>query len=312
MENIKEVLNYQLQGEKDRLDKLLSELMEDTSRSTVQKLIKDECVLVDGKVEKANYKAKGSELITVHIPFEKEIAMDAENIPLDIIYEDDDLLIVNKPINMVVHPSKGHPHGTLVNALLYYLGNKLSKIGEVNRPGIVHRIDKDTSGLIVVAKNDLAHQALSLQLADHSMGRTYVALVNGQIESPKGIIEFPLKRDSKNRLRYAVDKEGKYALTEFQVLDRFEEASLVEASLKTGRTHQIRVHLEAIGHPIIGDPVYRNGINNFKGQLAKLHDGQYLHAQSIHFKHPTSHEEMTFSTGLPERFEEIIKTLTKE
>lgn len=210
---------------------------------------------------------------------------------------------------MVVHPSKGHPRGTLVNALVYYLDDNLSNNEDTVRPGIVHRIDKDTSGLIVVAKNNHAHQKLSEQLEDHSMGRTYVALVNEVIETPTGIIEAPINRDPSNRIKYTTNNAGRYALTHFEVLETFAHNTLVKVELKTGRTHQIRVHLEFIGHPIVGDPLYRQGVGQMKGQLARLDDGQFLHAQSLHFVHPTSGEAMNFETDLPERFEEVLRTL---
>ncbi|MBZ6526327.1 RluA family pseudouridine synthase [Aerococcaceae bacterium DSM 111021] len=311
MTNIKEVKKFELEGEIGRLDKVLVDLLSDEtfSRSTIQKLLKNQHITVDGVHQKANYKLNGSETIEVTIPEEEQIDILPEDIPLDIVYEDSDVLVINKPVNMVVHPSKGHYTGTLVNALIFYLGDNLSESSEVVRPGIVHRIDKDTSGLIVVAKNNVAHQKLSEQLEDHSMGRSYIALVNDIIETPTGIIEAPIKRDPNNRVKFTTDHGGKYALTHFEVLETFAHNTLVKVELKTGRTHQIRVHFEFIEHPIVGDPLYRQGVGQMKGQLARLDDGQFLHAQSLHFIHPTTGEEMTFTTELPERFEEIIRTL---
>lgn len=303
-------MEYQLAHQSGRLDKVLVELTHE-SRATVQKWIKQEQVFVNHQVQKANFKLTGNELITIQLetPVEEDLMIEPENIPLDIVYEDSDVLVINKPVGMVVHPAKGHTSGTLVNALLHYLGERVSDGTQVYRPGIVHRIDKDTSGLLVVAKNNQAHQALSKQLVDHSMGRTYIALVNGVVKAPRGTIEVPLQRDSQHRLRWTVHKEGKYALTTFEVLQTFKNATLLALELRTGRTHQIRVHLEYIGHPIVGDPVYRRGVNQMKGTLAKLNEGQYLHAQSLHFVHPTTQEQMLFTTELPLRFVEVMQTL---
>lgn len=311
MTKIKETKKFELEGKVGRLDKVLVDLLseETYSRSTIQKLLKNQHITVDGVHQKANYKLNGSEVIIVEIPEEEQMDILPEDIPLDIVYEDDDVLVINKPIDMVVHPSKGHPRGTLVNALVYYLDDNLSNNEDTVRPGIVHRIDKDTSGLIVVAKNNHAHQRLSEQLEDHSMGRTYVALVNEVIETPTGIIEAPINRDPSNRIKYTTNHAGRYALTHFEVLETFAHNTLVKVELKTGRTHQIRVHLEFIGHPIVGDPLYRQGVGQMKGQLARLDDGQFLHAQSLHFVHPTSGEAMNFETDLPDRFEEVLRTL---
>lgn len=311
MTNIKEIKNFKLEGETGRIDKVLVELLSDESfsRSTVQKLLKDEQVKVNGEFVKANFKLDGTESIEITIPMEETLDIIGEDIPLNIVFEDEDLLVINKEAGMVVHPSKGHSSGTLVNALIHYLGDDLSQSDEGVRPGIVHRIDKDTSGLIVVAKNNFTHQKLAEQLIDHSMGRSYVALVNGIIQSPSGIIEAPIKRDSQNRIKFTTDHDGKYALTQFEVLETYPYNTLVEAQLKTGRTHQIRVHFEFIGHPIVGDPLYRQGLGQMKGQLATLDDGQYLHAKTIHFVHPRTNEYMEFTTELPERFELVLKTL---
>lgn len=300
-----------LDGQIGRLDKVLTSEFPKESRSTIQKLIKDQWVKVNGNFEKANFKLEGTE--SIHITFQEEEPLEliAEKMALDIVYEDEDLLVINKPAGMVVHPSKGHPSGTLVNGLLHYLGNNLSDTNEIIRPGIVHRIDKDTSGLLVVAKNNYAHQKLSEQLIDHTMGREYVALVLGTIEPNDATIEIPIKRDPNSRMRWTADKEGKYALTTFEVHSRFKDSTLLQLELKTGRTHQIRVHMEYIGHPIVGDPIYRQGMNNFKTSLAKFKEGQLLHAKSIHFYHPRSNELVEFTSELPEHFNEVLDTLEK-
>lgn len=300
-----------LNGENGRLDKILTQLFKDESRSTIQKLIKDQLVTVDGKVEKANFKLLGNETLTITFPEIEPLELVAEDIPLDIVFEDDDLVVINKPAGMVVHPSKGHASGTLVNALLHYLGNNLSDSTDAVRPGIVHRIDKDTSGMIVIAKNNYAHQKLSEQLVDHTMGRVYIALVLGTVEANDAVIEVPIRRSTTSRLRWRADKEGKYALTTFEVLKRYHDATLLQLELKTGRTHQIRVHMEHIGHPIVGDPIYRSGMNEFKTSLSKLKDGQLLHAAQLHFYHPRSKELMEFSSELPSDFSEILDTLTE-
>lgn len=302
----------QLDGQTGRLDKVLSELIPTESRSAIQKLIKQEKVMVNEKIEKSNYQLIGTEIIT--IIFEDEVSeeviqLQPEKIVLDIVFEDEDLIVINKPAGMVVHPSKGHHSGTLVNALLYYLGNNLSFPTDSVRPGLVHRIDKDTSGLVVVAKNNITHQLLSEQLADRSMGRTYIALVHGSIKESEGKIEVPLKRDSNNRLRWTADINGKYALTYFKVIERYQDSTLVELSLATGRTHQIRVHMEYIGHPIVADPIYRTGVGQMKGALTRITNGQLLHAKELHFKHPITNQPMSFQAPLPIRFEELLRTL---
>lgn len=304
---------FDLSGEAGRLDKILVELLPNESRSTIQKLIKHELVKVNGKIEKSNFKLNGTEQITIEMEqpkVEEEIALIPENIPLDIVFEDKDVIIINKPAGMVVHPSKGHNDGTLVHALLYYLGNDLAYPDDSVRPGLVHRIDKDTSGLIVVAKNNASHQLLSEQLEDHTMGRTYLALVHGIIKAPEGSVEVPLRRDAHNRLRWAADKDGKYAMTHFKVLQRYTDSTLVELNLETGRTHQIRVHMEYIGHPLVGDPVYRVGVGQLRGPLTRMTEGQLLHAKAIHFKHPITDKEMSFEVPIPTHFADVLRTLT--
>ena len=228
---------------------------------------------------------------------------------LDIIYEDEDILVINKPAGLVVHPSKGHLKGTLVNGLLHYLNGNLSTGSDFYRPGIVHRIDKDTSGLLVVAKHNAAHQALAEQLLNHDMRRSYMALVHGQVKAPQGTIEAPLQRDPANRLRWTVAKEGKYALTRFKVMENFENATLLDLELETGRTHQIRVHLEFIGHPLVGDPVYRKGLDHIKGSLVHDMSGQLLHAYALKLQHPRSGEWLEFKAPLSRRFEEVLDQL---
>ena len=303
---------FQLDGQSGRLDQVLTQLYPDQSRSTNQRWIKDGRVCVDDTLQKANYKLTGQECLTVDLPEDEEeedIELLPEPMDLDIIYEDDDILVINKPAGLVVHPAKGHDSGTLVNGLLHYLSGDLSSGSHNYRPGIVHRIDKDTSGLLVVAKNDRAHQFLSQQLEGHSMGRTYVALVNGPLEADSGTIEMPVRRDPSNRLRWRVDPEGKEAVTHYQVLKKWPYATLVELQLETGRTHQIRIHLEAVGHPIIGDAVYRRNIQNFPGNLSNLKDGQRLHARDLKLVHPTSGEMMQFTCSIPSSMQDLIDQL---
>ncbi|MBS4462779.1 RluA family pseudouridine synthase [Aerococcaceae bacterium zg-B36] len=307
---------FKLEGQVGRLDKLLVELMPGESRSTIQKLIKQGLVSVNGLAEKANFQLVGDEVIEVQQANQAEVteeipALVAENISLDIVFEDDDVIVINKPAGMVVHPSKGHYSGTLVHGLLYHLGHQnLAFPDDSVRPGLVHRIDKDTSGLLVVAKNNFAHQLLSEQLENHSMGRTYVALVHGMIKEPEGTIEVPIRRDQHNRLRWSAHQDGKYALTHFKVLERFSDSTLVELKLETGRTHQIRVHMEYIGHPLVGDPVYRVGVGQLKGPLTRMSEGQLLHARAIQFKHPITDKLLQFEVPLPEHFTDVLKTLT--
>lgn len=305
----------QLQGPEDqgRLDKVLADHLQDLSRSKIQRLIKDGQVLVDGQKQKANYLLQGDEVLQVALRSdpapESDLDLQGEAMPLEIVYEDDDLLVVNKPAGLVVHPAKGHATGTLVNGLIYYLKDQLSSGSQAYRPGIVHRIDKDTSGLLVVAKNDAAHQALSQQLQTRQLKRTYLALVNGSVQVDSGQIDMALKRDPKNRLRWQVDETGKEAITDFKVLQRWPVASLVEAQLQTGRTHQIRVHLEAIGHPLIGDPVYRRHLQNIPGLFTHLTSGQLLHAHQLSLVHPRTGEVLTFTCEMPAAMQDVIDQL---
>ena len=284
-----------------RLDKAVSMLLPSFSRTHIAKLIDEGEILVNGKKEKASLKLKEGDVIDVNVPEVTELNIEKEDIPLDIVYEDEDILIINKPQGMVVHPSNGHNEHTLVNAILYHCQN-LSGINGVARPGIVHRIDKDTSGLICVAKNDEAHIALSEQLKDHTMNRTYLALVRGVIKENTGEINLPIGRDEKNRQQMAVTaKNGKEAVTYFKVLERYGSHTLVECRLKTGRTHQIRVHLSYIGYPVEGDPLYAGKKYDtiYKG-------GQLLTAVKLSLIHPRTKKEMTFSIEPPQYFKEIL------
>ncbi len=303
---------FQLKGQAGRLDKILTDLMPGESRSTIQKIIKDGLVKVDGHHQKANFKLKGDECLLVErrsLIVEEDKLPEPEAMDLNIVYEDDDILVINKPAGLVVHPSKGHLQGTLVNGLLHYLNGNLSNGSDLYRPGIVHRIDKDTSGLLVVAKHNAAHQALAYQLVNHDMRRSYRALVHGHVKAPQGTIEAPLQRDPANRLRWTVAKDGKYALTRFQVLENYENATLLDLELETGRTHQIRVHLEFIGHPLVGDPVYRKGLDHVKGSLVHDMSGQLLHAYALKLQHPRTGEWLEFKAPLPGHFEQVLSQL---
>lgn len=285
-----------------RLDKALSSLLEELSRSHIALLIEEGHVLVNGKEAKSSLKIKQGDEIIIDIPEAKEVSIAKEDIPLDIVYEDEDILIINKPQGMVVHPSFGHNEHTLVNAILHHCEDLSGINGEV-RPGIVHRIDKDTSGLICVAKNDAAHIFLSEQLKDHTMSRTYVALVRGVIQENNGEINLPIGRDSNNRQKMAVTRSNsKEAVTYFKVLKRFKEHTLVECQLKTGRTHQIRVHFSYIGYPVEGDPLYGGR------KYDKIYkDGQLLVAVKLKLIHPRDKKEKEFSIELPQYFKEILK-----
>lgn len=298
-----EKLEVRVMGQKGRLDKVLVETLPQFSRSQIQQWIKEELVRVNGEIARANYKVKDQDFIEINRPKPVELTVEAENIPLDIIYEDEDLVVINKAQGMVVHPSAGHQTGTLVNALLYHIEN-LSSINDVVRPGIVHRIDKDTSGLLMVAKNDAAHEALSKQLKDKTATRKYRALVHGEIPHEKGTIDAPIGRSKINRKSQAVLEGGRPAVTHFTVLQRFKDYTLIECQLETGRTHQIRVHMQYIKHPVAGDPLY-GPRKTLKG------NGQYLHAQTLGFKHPRTGEEMFFETPIPALFAETLKTLEK-
>lgn len=286
----------------NRLDKALADLTE-LSRSQANEAIKAGTVLVNGKLSKAKYAVKEGDVITYEVPEEEVLEYKAEDIPLDIIYEDADVAVVNKPQGMVVHPSAGHTSGTLVNALMYHVKD-LSSINGVVRPGIVHRIDKDTSGLLMVAKNDKAHNALAAELKDKKSLRKYVAIVHGNLPNDRGVIEAPIGRSDKDRKKQAVTAKGKPAVTRFTVLERFGNYTLVELQLETGRTHQIRVHMAYIGHPVAGDPLY-GPRKTLKGH------GQFLHAKTLGFTHPTTGELVEFTAEEPAIFKETLEKLRK-
>lgn len=287
----------------NRLDKALSLFKSDISRSYIAKLIEEGKVLVNDKQEKSSYKVKENDVICLLDFTDKKSDIKEEDIPLDVVYEDDDIMIINKVQGMVVHPANGHYSGTLVNALMYQ-ADSLSSINGVIRPGIVHRIDKDTSGLICIAKNDNAHHFLADQLKDHTMSREYIALVRGVIKENSGTIDMPIGRDKKDRQKMGIDKEGKPAITHFQVLERFNDHTLVKCQLVSGRTHQIRVHMSAINHPVEGDPLYagRNYDKLYK-------NGQLLTAYKLKLIHPTSKKEMVFEIDLPDYFKEVLDKL---
>ncbi|HBJ2610401.1 RluA family pseudouridine synthase [Clostridium botulinum] len=302
-----EKINLQVEKEFDnvRLDLYLSKIFEDKSRSYLQGIIDEGNVLVNNKEKKRNYKLKVGDNIEVNIPEPKLLQIKQEDIKLDIIYEDKDVIVVNKPQEMVVHPAPGVYSGTLVNALLHHCKD-LSGINGVARPGIVHRIDKDTSGILVVAKNDISHNNLAAQFKEHSISRVYMALVEGIIKDEQGTIEAPIGRHPVDRIKMAVVKDGRHAVTHYKVIERFKNHTLVECRLETGRTHQIRVHMSHIMHPLVGDPVY-----GYKKQRFNL-KGQMLHAKLLGFIHPTTRQYVEFESELPEYFKKIIKILKNE
>ena len=285
-----------------RIDKALP-LELDKSRTEVQNLLKNEKVLVNGKVVKASYILKVDDLIEVEIPDPISSTIEKKNIPIDIVYEDKDVIVVNKPSGMVVHPANGHYKDTLVNALMYHCTDLSSINGEV-RPGIVHRIDKDTSGLLVACKNDLAHNSIAAQLKAKTSTRKYVAIVYGNFEHNYGRVDAPIARDPLNRLKMAVVKGGTESITTFKVLERFGDYTLLELKLETGRTHQIRVHMAYIGHPVLGDPLY--GPKKVIGEY-----GQYLHAKILGFVHPRTNEYLEFTSELPDFFKEMLEDIKK-
>jgi len=289
-----------------RIDKFLSDFLEGQSRSYLQKLVKEGRVFVQGKSVKANYRITAGEEIGLEIPDMEEPDILPEDIPLDILYEDDDLLVVNKPKGMVVHPGAGHYSGTLVNALLYHCAGNLSGINGVLRPGIVHRIDMDTTGSLVVCKNDFSHNSLAEQLKVHSISRRYRAIVHGGLKEDEGTVEAPIGRHPVDRKKMAVNyRNGKEAVTHYHVLERFRQYTYIECRLETGRTHQIRVHMASIGHPLLGDVVYGPSRCPFKLQ------GQTLHAQILGFRHPRTGAYMEFEAPLPGYFTELLRKLQK-
>ena len=299
------ILIVDKESENNRIDKYLAEVFNGKSRSYIQGLIEKENIKVNGKSIKSNYKVKENDEILIAMPEALELEVEAEDIPLDILYEDNDVIVINKPQGMVVHPAPGNYTKTLVNALLYHCKD-LSTINGVIRPGIVHRIDKDTTGVLVVAKNDEAHNFLSKQLQTHSMKREYIALVEGRLKEDKGTINKPIGRNKKDRLKMGIVDDGKRAVTHYEVLERYKNTTLIKCVLETGRTHQIRVHMASIGHPLVGDEVY-----GFKKQRFKL-KGQVLHAKTLGFIHPKTKEYMEFTTNLPEYYNNLIEKLRKE
>lgn len=286
-----------------RLDKVIAILDEELSRSMIQKMLDDGKILVNGKKEKASYKTKLGDKLQVEEVVAKEIKLKAQDIPIEIIYEDSDIIVVNKPKGMVVHPANGNPDGTLVNAIMNICKGSLSGIGGEIRPGIVHRIDKDTSGLLIIAKNDKAHINLSEQIKNREITKKYIALVRGNIKENSATINMPIGRSDKDRKKMAVRKDGKEAITHFDVIKRYNGYTYLSLKIDTGRTHQIRVHLAEIGYPIIGDAVYSNGKNPFKVE------GQMLHAKSLEFKHPITKKILKLEAPLPEYFENVLKKL---
>jgi len=296
---MKIIINEENQGL--RLDKALSNLS-DLSRTVLTELIREGKVTVDGQIKKAKYKVRAGEIIEFEVPEIIELDIEAEDIPLDIVYEDEDVAVINKPQGMVVHPSAGHSSGTLVNALMYHIKD-LSSINGVIRPGIVHRIDKDTSGLLMIAKNDKAHESLAQQLKDKTNKRRYLAIIHGDLPHDKGTIEAPIGRNPKDRKKQAVVAGGKPAVTHFIVLERFDGYNLVALELETGRTHQIRVHLEYIHHPVAGDLLY--GPKN----TLEPNKGQFLHAETLGFIHPSTEEALEFQADVPEIFKNQLEKL---
>ena len=296
------ILNAEESGE--RIDALLARLIPEMSRSAVQRLLDEGQVSLGGRPVKKNYRCREGDSFSLTLPEAESCELVAQDIPLDIVYEDDDLIVINKPRGMVVHPAAGHPDSTLVNALLWHCGDSLSGIGGEKRPGIVHRIDKDTSGLLVVAKNDFAHQGLSAQLSDHSLYREYEAVVRGRLKEDSGSIDAPIGRHPTDRKRMAVvEKNSKNAVTHWKLINRYRGYCHISCRLETGRTHQIRVHLSYRGHPLLGDGVYGAPCPE-KGL-----SGQCLHARKLGFVHPRSGESHEFEAPLPEYFTEVLKRL---
>lgn len=300
---MKKVVIKVTENETKRLDIYISEAYKMLSRTAIKRLLEEEKIHVNGKVEKSSYKVKNGDNIEIEIPDAKETKLEAQNIPVPVIYEDKDIIVVNKPKGMVVHPANGNPDGTLVNAILAMCKGSLSGIGGEIRPGIVHRLDKDTSGLLIVAKNDEAHIKMSKQIQDRKVEKRYIALVRGNVPDDEATIDMPIARSKVDRKKMAVDKNGKEAVTHFKVLKRYGNYTLLEIKIDTGRTHQIRVHMSYIGYPVVGDSVYSSGKNEFGVE------GQMLHARYLKFKHPITGKELNLEAPLPEYFEKIIKQL---
>ena len=300
-----EVFEVQVEQEGERLDKFLSMIYPDFSRSFFQKLIKNNQVFVNDTTQKASYLVHAEDIVSVEIPDAVHTAIEPENIPLNILYEDADVLVVNKPKGMVVHPSAGHYSGTLVNAIMYHCKDSLSGINGEIRPGIVHRIDMDTTGSLIVCKNDDSHIKIAEQIKEHSANRIYVGIVVGNLKEDEGTVDAPIGRHPTQRKKMAVnEKNGKPAITHYKVLERFHNYTYVQFKLETGRTHQIRVHMASIGHPLLGDELYSKESSRFKHL-----QGQTLHALTIGFVHPKNGEYMEFSAPLPEYFEKLLYLL---
>jgi len=300
------VKEYKVLNENCRLDKFIAEKDGDLSRAIIQKLIAEEKILVNGKKTKNSYKVGTGDTVTIEdIEAKEDIHLKPQKMDLDVIFEDNDIIIVNKEKGIVVHPGNGNPDGTLANAILEKCKDSLSGIGGTIRPGIVHRIDKDTSGLVIIAKNDNAHIKISKQIQERKVSKTYFALVRGIIKENEATINMPIGRSTKDRKKMAVTKNGKEAITHFKVLKRYEGFTLLEVKIETGRTHQIRVHMAEIGYPIVGDEVYSNGKNPFNVK------GQMLHAAQLEFVHPTTNETVKFEAPLPEYFSNVLNTLEK-
>ena len=300
----KEVVTADQAGE--RVDVLLSRSMENLTRSAAARLLEEGAVLLRGVPVKKNYKTAAGDVFTVDLPEPEPVEAVPQNIPLDVVFEDEHVIVVNKPVGMVVHPAAGHPDGTLVNALLYHCGKSLSGINGQLRPGIVHRIDRDTSGLIIAAKNDLAHQALAAQLQDHSLYREYAAVCVGNLREDEGTVNAPIGRHRTDRKKMAVDyQNGREAVTHYAVLERYPGFTYLQCRLETGRTHQIRVHLASIGHPLLGDIVYGN-----KKPYPGL-EGQCLHARRLSFVHPATGERVTVECPLPDWFNAVLTKLRR-
>lgn len=291
--------------ETERIDKCISSLVDSLSRSYIQKLLKEEKIEVNGAIVKANYRVKADDEVRFELPPSIRPDILPENIPLNILYEDENVLVVNKPKGMVVHPAAGHYTGTLVNAVMYHCKDNLSGINGVMRPGIVHRIDKDTTGSVIICKNDFSHNCIALQLKEHSMVRMYHAICYGRIAADEGTVNAPIGRHPTDRKRMAVnEKHGKSAVTHYRVLKRFDKHTYIACTLETGRTHQIRVHMASIGHPLLGDEVYAN---NRKSPY--MMEGQCLHAKILGFKHPLSGEYIETDAPLPEYFQRLLSIL---
>ena len=289
-----------------RLDLFVISVIKDLSRMNAKRLIEDGNVKVNSKNSKVSYKVQNGDIIEIHIPEAKQLDLKAQEIPIEVVYEDSDIIVVNKPKGLVVHPANGNWDGTLVNAIMAICKDSLSGIGGEVRPGIVHRLDKDTSGLLIIAKNDKAHINMSNEIKNRKVKKVYIALVRGIVAENEATINMPIGRSNKDRKKMAVVKNGKEAITHFKVIKRFDKYTLLEVKIDTGRTHQIRVHLSEIGHPVVGDEIYSNGKNEFG-----VH-GQLLHAKSLDFKHPITGKDMHLEAELPEEFKNVLKKLEEE